>query len=313
MQTGVIKQLKENLDRLLEGEVPKFIAGAKFNEQERATYSESLRNIVARLNNPKLTIAVVGRQRSGKSTLMNALVNDGAKVSPVDEITCTNGLSLVSYSTMNDTAYVHMADDIQFDPKSLLQDKLSKSTKEAFTNRVRSVLKLITGAYSERRPGEKIDSSCRVNIISRKDLAMYVTHASNPANHKGVVLTEVVSDSPLLEPGIVLVDSPGIDANQKDTALAHMVAEEVDVTIMVYSKVGNLGDTEMEFLVQRLAFGEQRINTGQPLRRKVFLVQNDWAKDEYDTLDEHLKQCDNVQRKTHESIQQEWIYEMRHL
>ena len=306
MKTELIKSLKENLDQLLDGTVRQFIASAKFNEQERAAYNESLRNIVARLNNPKLTIAVVGRQRSGKSTFLNALVNDGANVSPVDEITCTNGLSLVSYSTMNDTAYVHMVNDIKFDPIFLSSGNLGKSIKEAFTNRVRSVLKHITGASSERKPGEKIDNSCRVQTISRDELELYVTHTNNADNYKGVVLTEVVSPSPVLKPGIVLIDSPGIDANQDDTALAHMVAEEVDVTIMVYSKLGNLGNLEMAFLVQSLAVGEQRIKAGQPLRRKVFLVQNDWARDEYTSPAEHLAQCSKVEQKTRESIQKEW-------
>ena len=245
-------------------------------------------------------------RRSGKSTFLNALVNDGANVSPVDEITCTNGLSLVSYSTMNDTAYVHMVNDIKFDPIFLSSGNLGKSIKEAFTNRVRSVLKHITGASSERKPGEKIDNSCRVQTISRDELELYVTHTNNADNYKGVVLTEVVSPSPVLKPGIVLIDSPGIDANQDDTALAHMVAEEVDVTIMVYSKLGNLGNLEMAFLVQSLAVGEQRIKAGQPLRRKVFLVQNDWARDEYTSPAEHLAQCSKVEQKTRESIQKEW-------
>lgn len=306
MESTVINNLKKNLDNLLMNEVVGFISKAGFNEQERVIYVTRVNNIFARLRNPKLAIAVVGRQRSGKSTLMNALINDGSRVCPVDVITCTNSLSIISYSSSESGAFIHVDNDIA--TTALMPGRKNKPNKDVLVRRVRSVLKRVASASLQRVPGEKIDDKCDVVPIPRDQISTYVTHASNPDNYQGVILAEISSPSQLLKPGIVLIDSPGIDANDPtDTAIAYMVTEEVDVTIMVYSRVGNLGNTEMEFLVQRLALGEQRKRQGQALVRKVFLVQNDWTRDVDTSHNEWVSENDQVEAATHKNINKEWI------
>ncbi|MHB8262330.1 MAG: dynamin family protein [Acidimicrobiales bacterium] len=89
-----------------------------------------------------------------------------------------------------------------------------------------------------------------VREIAVSDLESYVTEHGNPNNEKHVSRVEVTWPADLLEPGIVLVDTPGIASiNAHNDAAAHQAILDTDGAVVVLSADAPLSQHEKDLLL----------------------------------------------------------------
>jgi len=92
----------------------------------------------------------------------------------------------------------------------------------------------------------------RIEAISRDQIASYVTEAGNPGNGRGVDRVEVRGSWGLLEPSVVLVDTPGLDSLYEHNTVAGRAALlDADGAVIVLSADAPLSQQELD-LVQLL-------------------------------------------------------------
>ena len=102
------------------------------------------------------------------------------------------------------------------------------------------------GANPEVRIELQDGGSLSVEVDRLKE---FVSEEGNPGNHRGVRRVEVLIPSPLLEGGLVLVDTPGIgslDSGATDRAYAFL--PRVDAALVVLSPDPPLGEAEGAYL-----------------------------------------------------------------
>jgi small GTP-binding protein len=83
------------------------------------------------------------------------------------------------------------------------------------------------------------------------ELADYVTERGNPGNTKGVLRVEVVTESALKAPGLVLVDTPGVasmNRHNTETALATLL--DSDGALLVLAADSPLSESEFDILAE---------------------------------------------------------------
>jgi len=100
------------------------------------------------------------------------------------------------------------------------------------------------------KPGVRIDlqddESCRVTVDRLQD---FVSEKGNLGNRKGVRRVDVSFPSPLLESGLVLVDTPGIGSlDSSATERAYAFLPRVDAALVVLSPDPPLGEVEGAYL-----------------------------------------------------------------
>jgi GTPase Era involved in 16S rRNA processing len=112
-----------------------------------------------------------------------------------------------------------------------------------------------------------------VRTIALEELADYVTETANSQNQKGVMQVEVRHPAPLLERGVVLIDTPGIGSTLvHNTTTTLNFLREVDAAFFLVSVDPPLTAVELDFL----RAVQQRVN-------HLFFLLN---KVDYLTLDE---------------------------
>jgi GTP-binding protein EngB required for normal cell division len=80
-------------------------------------------------------------------------------------------------------------------------------------------------------------------------LAQYVTESNNPKNHLGVMRVEVTHPSPLLQKGVVLIDTPGIGSTfQHNTEATINFLPQCDAALFLVSADPPITQVEIEFL-----------------------------------------------------------------
>ena len=80
-------------------------------------------------------------------------------------------------------------------------------------------------------------------------LAQYVTESHNPKNHLGVAQVEVEHPSPLLQKGVVLIDTPGIGSTfQHNTEATLNFLPQCDAALFLVSADPPITQVEIEFL-----------------------------------------------------------------
>ena len=82
-----------------------------------------------------------------------------------------------------------------------------------------------------------------------QDLLLYVSEAENPHNIKGVFQVEVAHPSPILDKGVVLIDTPGIGSTfQHNTEMTFKFLSQCDAALFLISADPPITGTEVTFL-----------------------------------------------------------------
>lgn len=94
---------------------------------------------------------------------------------------------------------------------------------------------------------ELLDGSCEP--IDPADVADFVTEARNPDNERSVARVEIRGRWPLLEPGVVLVDTPGIGSvHTHNTDAARAALVDADGAVLVLSADAPISGQERDLL-----------------------------------------------------------------
>lgn len=82
-------------------------------------------------------------------------------------------------------------------------------------------------------------------------LAEFVTEQGNPHNQRHVELVEISHPAPLLQQGVVLIDTPGIGSTLKhNTEVAHRILPQCDAALFLVSPDPPITEMELEYLEQ---------------------------------------------------------------
>jgi ribosome biogenesis GTPase A len=102
--------------------------------------------------------------------------------------------------------------------------------------------------YSNKNVKEfKVDGSESL----RERLAEFVTEERNSGNRLGIARIDVQVPSPLLERGVVLIDTPGVGSTLRhNSAAADAVLPECDAALFVLSADPPITEAELEFLAR---------------------------------------------------------------
>ncbi len=117
----------------------------------------------------------------------------------------------------------------------------------------------VTSVVTEIRwsPGPEVRVVFRDGNISHPPLSglrEFVSERGNPGNRKGVQRVEVGLPTPLLEGGLVLVDTPGIGSTDPGaTERAYAFLSRVDAALVVLSPDPPLGEGEARYIQELLA------------------------------------------------------------
>ncbi len=110
---------------------------------------------------------------------------------------------------------------------------------------------LLRASVHFRDEAESITSDFHSAVDLQAFLANYVTEAGNPRNHLGVSMVEVFHPSPILNNGVVLIDTPGIGStylHNTQTTLDFLA--QCDAALFVLSADPPITETEVDFLEQ---------------------------------------------------------------
>jgi GTP-binding protein EngB required for normal cell division len=89
----------------------------------------------------------------------------------------------------------------------------------------------------------------RTQLVPKEQIAAYVTESGNPGNEQGVAWVEVRGRWPLLESGVVLVDTPGIASlYQHNTEAGRAALLDADGAVVVLSADAPLSEHERDLL-----------------------------------------------------------------
>ncbi len=79
----------------------------------------------------------------------------------------------------------------------------------------------------------------------------YVTEAGNPHNQRQVSRVEISHPAPLLQQGVVLIDTPGVGSTLKhNTEVAHQILPQCDAALFLVSPDPPITEMELEYLQQ---------------------------------------------------------------
>ena len=154
-------------------------------------------------------VAIMGTFSSGKSTVINALI--GAKILPEASIPCTAILTYIQYGRPEDEnrVDVYMADGLQKDGSIKTGDCIQMSVED-----FQEEYKYTLDDELEFRNTGKVERFARV-----KHAVMYCSQ-------------------PLMEGGICIIDSPGLEDKAIATELAMKVAKESQAIVYVCTDKG---------------------------------------------------------------------------
>lgn len=172
-----------------------------------------------RLRSRKITIAVIGQFKRGKTTLINSIL--GSKLLPVGIVPITAAITRIEYA----------ADAAQ---------TAAGTTDGAQTGATATVF--FTNGLSEQVP------------VS--DLHEYISEQENHDNERGVAEVELLTDAEFLKGGLTLVDTPGVGSvHEQNSKSAMDFARESDGVIFMLSVDSPLNQIEVDFLrkVRRFA------------------------------------------------------------
>lgn len=164
-------------------------------------------------------VAIMGTFSCGKSTLINALI--GSKVLPESSLACTAILTYIKYGTDEKRADVYMADEYMSDGSVKAGECISMSIED------------FQEEYKYTIEDEKEFWSTGVVARFAK-----VKHAV------------IYNSKPLMESGVCIIDSPGLEDKAIATELALNIAEQAQAIIYVVSEKG-LSKPDKEYIYSK--------------------------------------------------------------
>ena len=172
---------------------------ALVTQSDRKDIAKTLQESAERFTEGKLIVVVAGEFKQGKSSLINALINE-KDLFPVDIDITTNLVSTITYSR---------------------EEKVS--------------------VVLEGRNEQK--------VITRAEIADYVTEQKNEGNQKKAQLLQIESPNPQLKEGLVLFDTPGVGGlSIEHTAISHAIVTNADVILFVSDSQKPYEIEELEFI-----------------------------------------------------------------
>jgi GTPase SAR1 family protein len=113
----------------------------------------------------------------------------------------------------------------------------------------------VTAIVTELRYGPEPEATIVYSVgglrekVALTSLSEFITEAANPANRKQVASVEVAYPSPLLESGIVLIDTPGVGSTHvHNTRTTERYLQKVDAGIVVLSVDPPMTEVEANFI-----------------------------------------------------------------
>jgi len=167
--------------------------------------AQTIREQLEALRKKELMVVVAGEVKRGKSSLLNALLNEKEPLFPVDVNACTNVVTIARYGETE-----------------------------------------VIEAYIE---DQKAGGKCRVEKLSREQIADYVSEKGNPGNYKQVKLICAYIPNDLLKEGVVFVDTPGVGSlNIEHAETTYSFLPNADVLLFVGDADSGLTESELKFL-----------------------------------------------------------------
>lgn len=165
-------------------------------------------------------VAVMGTFSSGKSTVINALI--GSKVLPEAAMPCTAILTFIQYGSKEDEGRVdiYMADEMQEDGSVKVGNCIPMSINE-FQEKYKYTL-------------EDENECKRTGTVARFAKVKYAV---------------MYCSKPLMEGGVCIIDSPGLEDKAIATELALKIAKESQAIIYVSTEKG-YAQADKEYIVQ---------------------------------------------------------------
>lgn len=161
-------------------------------------------------------VAIMGTFSSGKSTVINALI--GSNVLPESAMPCTAILTFIQYGTNEDRADVYMADEILSNGSVKSGECVQMSVKD-FQNEYKYTLE-------DEKTFKETGTVPRFTKV--KYAIMYCS-------------------KPLMEGGVSIIDSPGLEDKAIATELALQIAQEAQAIIYVATEKG-YGGPDKEYI-----------------------------------------------------------------
>ena len=169
------------------------------------TATQTIQEQLESFRNKELTVVVAGEAKRGKSSLLNALLNEKTPLFPVDVSVCTNVSTVVRYGETE-----------------------------------------VVEAYIE---DPKAKNGCRIERIQQEQIPDYVSELGNPNNYKQVKLLRACIPNPLLQEGVVFVDTPGVGSlNIEHAETTYSFLPNADVLLFVTDADSGLTESELRFL-----------------------------------------------------------------
>ena len=178
-----------------------------------------------RLRSSKITIAVIGQFKRGKTTLINSIL--GSKLLPVGIVPITAAITRIEYAP---------------DAAPGTPDAAPNGEAAAVDGETATATVFFTNGLSEQVP------------VS--DLHEYISEQENHDNERGVAEVELLTDADFLKGGLTLVDTPGVGSvHEQNSKSAMDFARESDGVIFMLSVDSPLNQIEVDFLrkVRRFA------------------------------------------------------------
>ncbi len=182
-----------------------------FSEFELCRLQEQeTQKLAERLENKKITIAVIGQFKRGKTTLINTIL--GSELLPVGIVPITAAITRIEYA----------------DPGAVKAAEAAVKTEPTATV-------YFTNGLSEEVPAA--------------DLHEYISEQENHDNERGVAEVELLTDADFLKGGLTLVDTPGVGSvHEQNSKSAMDFARESDGVIFMISVDSPLNQIEVDFL-----------------------------------------------------------------
>ncbi len=126
--------------------------------------------------------------------------------------------------------------------------------------------------YGDEEQIEVVFNDGNTKVITRQELAEYVTEKGNPKNEKDVKQVEIAFPSQYLKDGVYLIDTPGVGSTfENNTEMTYNFLPKVDAALFLLAVDPPISQSEIAFL-----------NDVQNFVQKIFFIQNkiDYLSDE---------------------------------